>query len=710
MAKWDGDPGNLQTHLISWMEENEQEHDGRKTMSIRRQITTMCPMNCLPTQCGMKVEVEENKLVGLTGDPQNPDSQGFLCIRGRATGEIFDNPKRLLHPLRRTGARGEDRWEECSWDEAYSLIVEQIQQTQPERVGLWRGHGVGTTGIASALLSRLGMLGGYQHWITAIVCWAMGGYGLGLTGLLESHTKEDMAAHANTILFWGSTLSSQPGTAPHLIQARKRGAYVVHIDTRRTEVSRHADEVILVQPGSDSALALALAHVIVQEGLSDQAFLEQHTLGFAEFATHLRQYTPEWAAEITGVVPERIRQLARRYATTRPAMIVLGGSSMYKHQHGWEASRAIACLPALTGQLGIAGAGLGPRHGSNPPADGYANVMRDVVPRPNPAPIPDQMTAISEAFQGGKIDTLLIFGSNMLATFADNNALARGLEKIKLIVSYDLFMNETARRYADLMLPGTAWLEDIGLKQTATHIYLMEQALQPEGESRSLITVLRQLAQRLKLENFFPWVDEEAYINALLSAQQTPSGQKLTVNDLRERGGYWHKSGLQHIAYQDHQYDTPSKKVEFWSERAREAGLAPLPSYTAPQREAYPLRFCQGRTLTAFHSFFDQGQALPTLAKANTSPELWLHPQDAQARAIDSGHTIRLHNERGSFEARARVTEDVLPGVVWMRDGWVGVNSLTSGAPIVSLQANDIVAGIPGGQATYDAWVEVQKV
>lgn len=249
-------------------------------MPARRQITTMCPMNCLPTQCGMTVEVEENKLVSLKGDVHNPDSRGFLCIRGRAAGEIFDNPKRLLHPLRRVGARGENRWEECSWDEAYNLIVENIQQTQPERVGLWRGHGVGTTGIASSMISRLGILAGYQNWNTGIVCWNMGGYGLGLTGTLETHTKEDMAANSRTILFWGSTLSSQPGTAPHLIEARKRGAYVVHIDTRRTEISRHADEVILLQPGSDAALALAMAHVILQEGLSDQAFIDQHTLGF----------------------------------------------------------------------------------------------------------------------------------------------------------------------------------------------------------------------------------------------------------------------------------------------------------------------------------------------------------------------------------------------------------------------------------------------
>ncbi|HEY0755963.1 MAG TPA: molybdopterin-dependent oxidoreductase [Ktedonobacteraceae bacterium] len=680
-------------------------------MAERRQITTMCPMNCTPTQCGMVVEVEENKLLALKGDQQNPDSRGFLCIRGRASQEIFENPKRLLSPLRRVGERGEDQWEQCSWDEAYAQIVGAIKGSSPERVGLWRGHGAGTTGpTGNTLISRLGMLGGFQHWSSSIVCWAMGGYGLGLTGTLKTSTKEDMAAHARTILLWGATLASQPDLGPHLVAARKRGAHIIHIDTRRTEASRHADEVFLLAPGSDAALALALAHVIILEELYDQEFVASSTLGFAQFAAHVRQYTPEWAATVTGLEPERIRDLARLYARQTPAVIVLGGSSMFKHQHGWEPSRAIACLPALTGQLGRAGGGMGQRHGGSPDGIGYADVLADISEKmPQAAVIPSHMASITEALTAGQLDVLLLFGTNMLSSFADANELARGLARVGLIVSYDLFMNETARRYADLVLPATAWLEDLGLKQTATHIYLMEQALAPEGACRSLVTILRQLAEQLALANFFPWQDTEDYVNALLAAQTTASGEPLTVAELRVQGGYWQKNGLSHIAYQDRSFQTPSGKVEFWSERARQAGLSPLPSYTTPAPAAYPLRFCQGRTLTAFHSFFDEGQALPTLARANTGPQLWIHPQDARERQIAHDAPIVIANQRGQFAARAYITGDVLPGVVWMRDGWSGINRVTSGAAIVPVAANKIVPGVPGGQAAYDAWVEVSS-
>ena len=680
-------------------------------MTAKRQVTTMCPMNCLPTQCGMTVEVEGNRLLSLKGDKHNPDSRGFLCIRGRATQEIFENPKRLLQPLRRVGERGEDRWERCSWDEAYALIVDAIQRTQPERVGLWRGHGIGTTGpTGTMLVSRLGLLGGFQLWSSSIVCWAVGGYGLGLTGTLRTNTKEDMAANSRTIVLWGATLASQPDLGPHLVEARKRGAYVVQIDMRRTEASRHADEVLLLRPGSDAALALALAQVILEEGLHDQEFIECHTLGFAPFAAHVQSCTPEWAAAITGIEPERIRTLARRYATDAPAMIVLGGSSMFKYQYGWEPGRAISCLPALTGQLGIAGGGLGQRHGASPESTGFADVLADIASKmPAEKAIPSHMASMTEAMARSRLDVLLLFGTNMLSSFADANQLARGLERTRLIVSYDLFMNETSRRCADLVLPATAWLESIGLKQTATHIYLMERALAPEGECRSLITFLRELARRLGVENFFPWRDEEDYVNALLVAQKTAGGEPLIVAELRRRGGYWQKNGLSHIAYRDHVFATPSHKIEFWSERARQAGLSALPSYTAPAKAVYPLRFCQGRTLTAFHAFFDEGQALPTLARANPGPQLWIHPQDAQQRHIANDAPIVIANQRGQFEARAHVTDDVLPGVVWMRDGWAGVNRVTSGAPIVSPAASTIVPEAPGGQAAYEAWVEVRS-
>ena len=493
-------------------------------------------MSCHPTLCGMLAEVEDGKLLRVMGDKENPDSQGFLCVRGQASREIIDNPHRLLHPLIRD-RRTEDAWREASWEEVLERIVTRMQVSGREAVGIWSGHGASAnnygTRIGAQLLRRFANLYGSQWWSGAIICWGLGAFGLGLTGVLETNTKEDMGQHADLIVLWGANLASQPNTSRHLIAAKRRGAYVITVDVRETEAAAQSDEVLQLRPGTDTALALALMHVIIAEGLYDRAFVAQHTVGFEALQTQVQAYAPEWAAGITGIPAERIVALARRYATTRPAMIVLGGSSMHKGANSWQAGRAIACLPALTGNLGIPGGGFGPRHGSSSHGQALANIAADDR-RPPGDYIPSQMARMTEAFLAGRMQVLLLFGTNFLSSFADSNALAAGLARVGLVVSHDLFMNDTARRFADIVLPGTAWLEELGCKMTNTHLYLMEQALAAPGATRSLTWIIRALADRLGLTDFFPWPTEEAMINALLDH---PATGHATVAALRAQGG-----------------------------------------------------------------------------------------------------------------------------------------------------------------------------
>jgi len=259
----------------------------------------MCPMNCHPTLCGMLVDVEDGRLLGVHGDPDNPDSQGFLCIRGQASREIIGNDARLLHPLVRE-RRGTDGWRRATWDEALDLVATRMQRAGAPAVGTWCGHGLFAnnygTRVASQLLRRFANLWGCQWWNPTMICWGLGGFGLGLTGILEVNTKEDMGAHAALIVLWGANLASQPNTARHLTAARRRGAHVVTIDVRETEAAAQSDETLLVRPGTDAALALAMLHVIVAEGLVDRAFVARHTVGFEPLAAHLEAHTPQWAA------------------------------------------------------------------------------------------------------------------------------------------------------------------------------------------------------------------------------------------------------------------------------------------------------------------------------------------------------------------------------------------------------------------------------
>lgn len=668
-------------------------------------VRTMCPMSCHPTLCGMLAEVREGKLVGVKGDEANPDSQGFLCIRGQASPEIFDNPARLLHPLVRD--RRSDGYRRASWDEALERIVASMAQSPPAATAIWPGHGTFTTNygtrISAQLMARFANFHGSQFWSPTMICWGLGAFGLGLTGMLETNTKEDMGESSQLILLWAANLASQPNTARHLLAAKRRGAHIVTIDVRHTEAAAKSDEVLILRPGSDTALALAMMHVICAERRHDAAFVARHTVGFEQLAAHVREFSPDWAAGVTGIAAERIVALARRYAGTRPAMIVLGGSSMHKGNNGWLAGRAIACLPGLTGNVGIAGSGFGPRHGSAAHGRGLGSIIEPQRRVPGTA-MPNQMSGVTAALREGRIHTLLLMGTNMLSSFADATAVASGLEQTRLVVSYDLFLNDTARRYADIVLPGTAWLEELGCKMTHTHLYLMEPALAPAGETRSVHWVVKSLAERMGLDGFYPWASEEAMVDAILDH---PCTGRATVASLRAQGGIA-ALNISHVANPKFDFETPSRKIEFFSAQAQSLGLPPLPSVDAQAStaSAYPLTLTQGRTLTHFHAFYNNGSELPTLARRESEAQLWVASADAAERRVTEGAAIRIFNERGELSARAHVSDRIPAGTVWVRDGWPGLNRLTAGTAVLPDAAVDLFA-FSAGQASFDARVDV---
>ncbi|MGB0505888.1 MAG: molybdopterin-containing oxidoreductase family protein [Pikeienuella sp.] len=667
---------------------------------------TMCPMNCHPTLCGMRVEVDEGIVTSITGDPDNPDSQGYLCMRGNAAHEIVSSPDRLKVPMQRV-KRGVDEWREISWEAALDLMVGQMRKAGPEAVGIWTGHGTAVNdygvGVKRGQSQRFANLYGAQRWDGAMICWGMGGFGLGLTGALETSTKEDMGDHSEMIVLWGANTVSQANTIRHVDRAKRRGAEIVVVDVRRTEVSALADDVLLVRPGSDAALALAMMHVIVAEGLHDDDFIAAHTVGFDALRDHLADKTPEWAAELTGLSAEVITAFARAYGATRPAMIVLGGSSIHKGGNEWKAARAISCLPALTGDYSRAGGGLGPRHGARSHGAAFNDI--GAADRRAPGPIvPNQMEAIIEALEGGDLEVMLLLGSNILSSFADSNRLRAAMEKTDLIVSYDIFANQTTREIADVILPGTIWLEEIGVKATNSHVYLSDQVLPPAGQARPMSELYRELGERLGVEDVYPWESQEEAINEVLDH---PATGHATVESMRANGGRA-ALNISPVAYPTHEFHSPSGKIEFYSERAVEMGLPALPVASAP-RSADGLVLAHGRTFAHFHSFYDNGRVLPTFAAREVAPQLWLSPDDASARGVADGDDVRLTNERGTFQAVAKVTPRMPAGAVWVRDGWAGLNALMDSTAVLPEPA---LAAFPFsvGQSDYGAIVQVDKL
>lgn len=685
----------------------------------------MCPMNCHPTYCGMVVQVDgDDRVVSVTGDDDNPDSRGFLCVRGRATGEIVDNPQRIYRPRAR-GERTPGAWRDVSWDDALDGVAATISRVGPAATAVWGGHGIFVNGVGGELSARFATMAGTQWWRPAIVCWGLGGLGFHLSGVTEVNSMEDMAANADLIVLWGANRASQPTTAPRVRAAQRRGARVVVIDVRHTESAQGADEVLIVRPGSDAALALAMAHVIVGEGLYDEAFVARHTLGFEEFARHVTRFPPEWAAAETGVPAGRIVGLARELAATRRSTILVGGSSMHKSGNSWHAARAISCLPALTGNIGFPGAGMGPRHAARSHGMGLAEIVPpaarppglDVSANAGQAPSPSgptvisEMSTILEALESGAVRALILLGTNMCSSFADTNRLAAALDGVELIAGFDLFPNETLRDHADVILPGTSWLEETGFKTTNAHLHLMDAVIAPRGQARPLWWVLDSLAGRLGVDGFFPWASVDALIDARLDHDATGHA---TVEGLRGGQGPSAPLAVSQVGHPDLVFDTPSTKVELVSGRAVSMGLPALPVYEraaetsrgARPATRFPLVLTQGRSITHFHAFYDHGRALPSLARADPGPLCWMSPADAAGRGIAEHDQVVIFNDRGEMAAHAKVTERAPVGVVWVHDGWEGLNRLTSSARAVPDEA---AVAFPSGAASYQARVEVVR-
>ncbi len=695
---------------------------------------TMCPMNCHPTLCGMTVTTDAGNLVSIEGDVTNPDSQGFLCMRCKAAHEIVGNARRLLTPQIRRGRNPQDQntsdrdtpdsstadrdtpewdttdWDPTDWNSALDQIAAKMQEVGPKAVGFWQGHGNFANDYAFGLkrgqMDRFANLYGCQSWNPAMICWGLGGFGLGLSGALETSTKEDLGTHSRMVILWGANTVSQANTIRHVEQAKRRGARVVVIDVRRTEASALADEVILLRPGSDAALALALMQVIIAENLWDQGFVSDHTVGFDALKTHVQHMTPDWAEAQTGVPAAQITALARSYATTPPAMIVMGGSSLHKGDNTWNAARAISCLPALTGDFGRPGGGLGPRHGGRSHGVGFTDISASEHRLPGPY-IPNQMDSIVEALESGAVKVLVSIGSNILSSYSDTNRMRAALAKAELIVVYDIFSNQTIREAAHIVLPGTIWLEEIGAKSTNTHIHLTDRVLPAPGQARPAYEIYKGLAQRLGVADVYPWANQEAAMNVVLDHPATrQDAGRATIQMLRENGGRL-ALNISHVAYPTRDFTTPSGRIEFYSQRAADMGLSPLPVAAQTSDRQDGLILTHGRTFAHFHSFYDHGRALPTLAAREEEPDVWIAPQDANARGISDGDPVEMFNPRGQFAARAKVTARMPAGAVWIRDGWAGLNVLSDGAPVLPEAALDSFA-FSVGQSSYGARLDIR--
>lgn len=647
------------------------------TSTIKRSV---CPYDC-PDTCGLLVEVEDDRAVRVTGDPEHPFTRGTLCPKMNHYEHTVHSPRRLTTPLRRTGPKGSSQFEAISWDQALDTIAERWTE-------IIARHGAetilpysyaGTMGLVQRnaghpFFHRLG-----ASRLARTICAPAKEAGWKAVMGDTPGPHPDRVADSDLVILWGiNAVATNIHFLHGVREAKTRGAAVWLIDTYRTPTAAVADEVFLVRPGADAALALAMMHVLVREGLTGNGFLDEWVQGFDRLrAESLAEMPPERAAELTGLSAEAITSMAHAFGRARAPFIRVG-SGLSRYGNGAMTVRCIATLPALTGAYLRPGGGCLCGTSSGGAFATKEIVREDFMPRPTRIINMNQLGHVLNDLDDPPVRSLYVYHSNPAAVAPDQNAVIRGLERSDLFtVVHERFLTDTAR-LADLVLPATTSLEHSDLYRAygSYCIQRAQAAIAPVGESRSNWDTFRLLAQRLGFAEPFFRQSADQLIDHLC---RLPSALRQGIDRESFEAGKAVELAL--CAESRERFGTPSGKIEIFNPAETE----PLPRYRPTYEEApeFPLRLMTAVTPYALNaSFYEQ----ESLRRKQGGMRLMVNPREAQRRGLRSGQAVLARNRLGEVRFALTVSEKVPPGLavaegIWWREFAPGertVNALTS--------------------------------
>ena len=668
----------------------------------RTTVVGACPHDC-PDTCSILTTVEDGKAIAVRGNPDHPFTRGRLCVKVNNYEERVYSDKRVLYPLKRVGPKGSKQFQRISWDEAIETIAtrwKSIIATDGAQAILPYSY-LGTQGIINGLnvgdplFNKLGATVSERTFCDSGSCTAY----MMTIGPTPGVDPESFV-HSKYILLWAcNTLGTNSHHWPFIEQAKKAGAKLVVIDPVRTRTARLADWHIPIRPGTDAALALAMIHVIIKENLVDRDYIDKHTVGYDELAARASTYTPEFAAQETGIPVEDIVKLAREYATTPPAVVRIG-VAVERHAGGGQTVRAIACLPGLIGAWKHVGGGL-----LQLPIWAFP-VKWEVLMRPDLQP--EKMRVLNSWRLGPAltgelgfdppIKSLFVYNANPMAMVTEQAKLEQGLEREDLFtVVSEHFLTDTAR-YADIVLPATTQLEQKDIMFSWGHLYLSynNPAIEPLGEAVSNTELFRRLAKAMGIEEPSFYRTDDEIIEASLD-WTNPVLQGITLEDVKAKGyaRLTVPSADDWAPHREGNFPTPTGKCEFKSTITGGGNFVvplfrqgyngdqdgtpvdALPHYIPPNEnpqttpalaKRYPLSLITPKS----HAFLNSnyGNLPAQTAQAGEEQSVFLHPDDAGQRGIVAGAPIRVFNDRGAFEAFATISPDVMPGVVMAPSGY----------------------------------------
>jgi anaerobic dimethyl sulfoxide reductase subunit A len=667
--------------------------------------------------CLLKVHVKDGVVARIETD-DGADPQFRACVRGRAYRQRMYAPDRLLHPLKRTGERGEGRFARISWDEALDTLAGQlnrVRETYGPAAILFKWSGGDTSVLHNAMCHYkvLNMIGGCSD------VWGTFSFDGGLFaelatyGTVDTGNTRDDLLNSRLIIMWGwnpSVTIQNTNTAWYLARAREAGIRIVSVDPRYTESNAtFSEQWIPIVPGTDAAMLIAMAHVILKENLHDQAFLDTYTVGLNRFKHYVlgledgAAKTPAWAEAVTGVPADVIVRLAREYAAAKPAALIAGigpGRTAYGEQY----HRAAMVLAAMTGNVGVHGGSSGGRSWPTAGPTAYFSLGRgprsprnlveiDAPPRRNALP------AFGVAMRRGQVNTakmsdailrgkaggypadyklLYLVDTDYPNQYLNVNKAVQALKSLEFVVVFEQFMTPGAR-FADLVLPTSNSLEknDIALDGATGFYGYMNKAAEPPGEARTHLQIGMDLAARLGIPDYSDRT-EDGWLREIVKGSRDIPG----YDSFKKDGIHKLRMAEPFVAFkaqiedpQNNPFPTPSGKIEIYSQRLADMNdpqIPPIPKYIEtwesrrdPLSAKYPLQLVTTHIMRRAHSQYDN---LPWLRELQTQA-ISINAADALARGIKDGDMVRVFNDRGQMVIPARVTERIMPGVVDIPQG-----------------------------------------
>ncbi len=677
-------------------------------------ISTMCEM-CV-WRCGARAKIVEGRVVKLDGNPEHPHSRGNLCPRGQSGLMNTYDPDRVLTPLVRAGKRGEGLFRKASWDEALDIVASNMLKIKekygPESMVFSTTHCLTQPQFENLLYA----FGSPNYGTQRSLCFNAMITAFQLTyGIEEPSRNYD---DVEFILMVGRNMMEAISTSEtsELSHAIDRGAKLVYLDPRYTKTASKATEWIPIRPGTDSAFLLAMINVIVSNELADCEFVKQYVIGCDGIQAAMRRYTPEWAEKITGVPAETIERIAREYAAAEHNALAHPGWRTSNFINSFQTERAIATLNALSGnvlrpggclsaELLTEGAGLGAP--PQPPYPRISALRLDGTPWKYPL-VPLKLGVFQElrdAILTGEpyqAHGWFISRQNPILALPDRAKTLEAFGKMDFIATVDTLMNDTAW-FSDVILPESSYLERYDpLLPVDGKAFLRQPVIEPQGEAKSALWIYKQLGERLGLGDYFQYTDEEDYVRQQLK----PLG--VSLEEVKAKG----YAELPEEEDGEIKFNTPSGKIEIYSETLKNAGFSPWPTWEEPPVPGENEFYLLTGKVAQHTQFATQNNQL--LHKYSDEPRLWMNARTAAQNGLADGDWVEVSSEIGKANIRLLATEAIRPDCVYLTPGYGHLSkglktAFGVGASDSALHVT-YTDPISGGQALSQTFVTVKKI